>query len=303
VSLLPFAKMEGLGNDYVYVFSPGGRVAEPARLARVLCDRRRCVGADGLVLISRSGVADAAMRIFNRDGSEAEMCGNALRCVARFLYERGLAGKQSLTIATGAGVLGAELHAGPGRAFEVTADLGEPDLRPEAIGLRAEGDSFLEGTLEVDGEAVRVSCVSMGNPHAVLFVPEISDAMVRELGPRLERHGAFSRGTNVEFVEVLDRSHLRMRVWERGSGETTACGSGAAAALVAAVRGGRAEPELTVTLPGGDLRLVWREDGRVYQSGPAELAFEGSVDLDRHGLPADAVADAALPGLVSGVSV
>jgi diaminopimelate epimerase len=295
---LPFVKMEGLGNDYVYVFSPSGEVKEPERLARTLSDRRTGIGADGLVVISLSEVADGAMRIFNSDGSEAEMCGNAIRCVARYLHDRGLAPAGSITVETTAGLLGTQLALQDGEVAIVTADLGEPRLDAEAIGLGEAGDNVLDSLIHVDGEDVRVSCLSMGNPHAVLFVPQITDSLVHRLGPRLEKHPAFSRGTNVEFAEVVGQSHLRMRVWERGSGETSACGTGAAAVVVAAALTGRTSREATVTLPGGDLLHDWRDDGHVYQTGPAHLVFEGAIDLTSHDLPADAVPDAQLPALV-----
>ena len=282
MGLLKFTKMHGLGNDFIVLDG----VSEPlpevdwGRAARALCMRHFGVGADGLILVLPSEVADFRMREFNPDGSEAEACGNGLRCFAKFVYEHGLTGKTEIEVETLGGVTRPSLKVEGGRVASVRVDMGPPRLRPEEIPARVEGERAVEVPIEVAGEAVRATLVSMGNPHCVIFVEDVDGAPVHELGPKLERHPIFPNRANVEFVEVVSPSELKMRVWERGAGETLACGTGACASLVAASLTGRAGRRATVRLLGGDLLVEWADDGHVYLEGPAEEVFRGEVDLE-----------------------
>ncbi len=277
-----FTKMHGAGNDYVYVdcFSQP-QPEDPAALAQRISDRHFGVGGDGLVLILPSTAADARMRMFNADGSEAEMCGNAVRCVAKYVYDRGLAQKPTLRIETGRGVLSLDLDVAGGRVERVRVDMGEPILAADEIPTTLPGNSGVPGCPVVDadlpigGRRLRVSCVSMGNPHCVSYVPKLSDYWVLRIGPKVETDPNFPRRVNAEFVEVLSRGEVRMRVWERGSGETLACGTGASAVCVAGVLSGRTERKVLVHLRGGDLELEWAEDNHVYLTGPAVEVFCG----------------------------
>jgi diaminopimelate epimerase len=272
-----FVKMQGCGNDYIYV--DGFRQPmppDPPRLSRTISDRHFGVGGDGLILICPSEKADARMRMYNADGSESEMCGNGIRCVAKFVYDHGLVRKSPLTIETGRGVLTLDLEISGGKVRQVCVDMGEPILQAERIPARLPGDPPLEAVLEVAGQTLRVTCVSMGNPHCITFVDAISDPHVLGLGPQIERHPAFPRRVNAEFVRVNRPDDVTMRVWERGSGETLACGTGACAVAVAGHLTGRTKRRVTVHLPGGDLQLDWSEaDNHVYMTGPAVEVFQG----------------------------
>jgi diaminopimelate epimerase len=273
-----FLKMHGCGNDYIYVDCFREKPpADPAAVSRAISDRHFGVGADGLILIGPSEKADARMRMFNADGSEAEMCGNGLRCVAKYVYDHGIARKERLTVETGRGVLTVDLEVEGGKARRVRVDMGEPILRSADIPTALPGDPPVDVSVRTGpGESLRVTCVSMGNPHAVVFVKEITDDHVLRVGPRLERHEVFPRKTNVEFVEVHSPAEATMRVWERGSGETMACGTGACAAAVAGVLTGRLDRTVLIHLRGGDLDLHWSEaDNHVYKTGPAVEVFSG----------------------------
>ncbi len=281
---IPFVKMHGCGNDYIYVDCRERVVEDPAALARRLSDRHFGVGADGLILILPSERADFRMRIFNADGSEAEMCGNGIRCFAKYLYDRRLIASEQTTIETGAGVLTVRIQARDGVARAVTVNMGTPRLERSEIPIegppgRAVDDEL---TIELPHEGnitLRYTAVSMGNPHCVIFVEGLDDYPVATHGPLIENHRLFPNRTNVEFVEVLGRNELKMRVWERGSGETLACGTGASASLVAAALNGKTDRRATVHLLGGDLEIEWADDGCVYLTGPAEEVFEGVVEL------------------------
>jgi len=277
-----FTKMQGAGNDYVYVDCFAQPVPEnPAELARRISDRHFGVGSDGLVLIRRCEVADARMQMFNPDGSEAEMCGNALRCVGKYVYDHGLCRRETLKIETGAGVRDLELEVTDGRVHRVRVDMGEPILEPEKIPTTLPGNPLVEGSpvvdvdLNVAGEQLRVACVSMGNPHCVTFVEELSDRWVLEIGPQVEVDPHFPNRVNAGFVEVISPAEIHMRVWERGAGETLACGTGACAACVAGVLAGRTARKILAHLPGGDLELHWAEDNHVHKTGPAVEVFSG----------------------------
>lgn len=272
-----FTKMHGSGNDYVYVNcfdqTPPENLPE---LARRVSDRYRGIGGDGLILIRPSEVADARMQMFNADGSESEMCGNGLRCVAKYVYDHGLCRRPSLRIETGAGVLSLDLEFSDGRVQEVRVDMGEPVLQGLEIPTTWTGDTVVNAELALDARTLAVTCVSMGNPHCVVYVEELSDDWVLGVGPRIENDRHFPNRVNAEFVEVLSPTEVRMRVWERGSGETLACGTGACAVCVAGALTGRTGRAILAHLPGGDLRLEWSdEDNRVRMIGPAVEVFSG----------------------------
>ena len=272
-----FVKMQGIGNDYVYVDC----IRQPmpndiATLATKISDRNFGVGGDGLILICPSDKADARMRMFNNDGSESEMCGNGVRCVAKFVYDHGIAKKTSLAIETGRGVLKLELETAGGKCHQVRVDMGEPILIAENIPTTLLGTPPLEVPLVIDGVELKVTCVSMGNPHCITFVKEITNEMVLGIGHKVEKHSAFPRRTNVEFVRVDNPGEITMRVWERGSGETLACGTGACAVAVAGVLTGRTDRSIIAHLRGGDLRLDWsKTDNHVFMTGPAVEVFQG----------------------------
>jgi diaminopimelate epimerase len=273
-----FTKMQGCGNDYVYIdcFNQAAPADAPA-LSRAISARHFGVGSDGLILICRSERADAHMRMFNADGSESEMCGNGIRCVAKYVYDHGLVRKPTLTVETGRGVLTLDLETAGGKVSSVRVNMGEPILDAAGIPTALPGDPPVNVPLVVDQNlTLQVTCVSMGNPHCVAFVQEISDGLVHGIGPRIENHRAFPRRTNVEFVHVEKPGEMTMRVWERGSGETMACGTGACAVAVAGVLTGQTQRKVLIHLRGGDLHLHWSEkDNHVYMTGPAVEVFSG----------------------------
>jgi diaminopimelate epimerase len=272
-----FTKMHGAGNDYVYVDCFRQAMPhDPAGLSRAISDRHCGVGSDGLILIGPSDKADARMRMFNADGSEAEMCGNGIRCVAKFLYDHGLVRKPALAVETGRGVLTLDLEIQGGCVRQVRVDMGEPILEAARIPTTLPGNPPVEVPLALSDTTLPVTCVSMGNPHCITFVDALTDALVLGIGPRIERHPAFPRRTNAEFVRVNNPEDVTVRVWERGSGETLACGTGACAVAVAGVLTGRTQRRIVAHLPGGDLRLHWSEtDNHVYMTGPAIEVFSG----------------------------
>jgi diaminopimelate epimerase len=272
-----FTKMQGAGNDYIYVDCFRDRMpADPSKLSIKIADRHFGVGGDGLILICPSERADARMRMFNADGSEAEMCGNGLRCVAKYVYDHGIARKENLAIETGRGILKVELEVSGGKAKRVRVNMGEPILAAAGIPTTLTGDPPIEVPLQVGDSTLNVTCVSMGNPHCVTFVDAITDRLVHGIGPKVENHAAFPRRTNVEFVKVNFRDDVTMRVWERGSGETLACGTGACGVCVAGVLTGRTDRRVVVHLLGGDLELLWSEsDNHVYMTGSAIEVFSG----------------------------
>ena len=275
---LRFTKMHGIGNDYVYVDCFSQTLADPSALARRVSPRRTGIGSDGLILICPSRVADCRMEMYNADGSRGQMCGNGIRCVAKYVYEHGLAPRHVLHIETDAGIKTLQLHPVGKRVQRVTVDMGEPILDGRRIPVAADG-RVVDAPLQVDGTMYHVTCVSMGNPHCVIFVNDVAALSLEQLGPRFEHHPFFPERVNTEFIEVLNRTQLRMRVWERGSGETAACGTGACAALVAAVLNDRAEHRAVVQLNGGDLDIEWRNDNHVLMTGAAEEVFSGEIDV------------------------
>jgi diaminopimelate epimerase len=273
---MQFTKMQGAGNDYIYVDCfAHNPPRDPADLARRISDRHFGVGGDGLILICPSEVADARMRMFNADGSESEMCGNGIRCVAKYVYDHGHCRKPSLRIETGRGVLSLDLQTAGGRVERVRVNMGRPVLTAAEIPTTFSGERAVNVPLEVAGRRLSVTCVSMGNPHCITYVDKLSDEWVLGLGPQIEVDPHFPRRVNAEFVEIVSPEEVRMRVWERGSGETLACGTGASAVCVAGVLAGRTARRILAHLPGGDLELHWADDDHVYMTGPAVEVFRG----------------------------
>ena len=287
-----FTKMHGLGNDYVYVDGFEEQIDDPVALAQVISDRHTGVGSDGLILILPSDKADSRMRIYNADGSEAEMCGNGLRCVAKYVFEHGLAKSRgpfavpgttdspfnaSLALETGNGVLTVGLTTeASGQVSQICVDMGEPKLMPEQIPMILEGDQVIDAPIETAQGRFLMTCVSMGNPHAVLFTEDVQGIALTELGPSIETHPVFPNRINAHWVQVMGPHEIRMITWERGSGITQACGTGACACCVASVLTGKTERECTAHLPGGNLHLNWNEqDNHVYMTGPAVEVFRG----------------------------
>jgi diaminopimelate epimerase len=275
---LKFTKMHGAGNDYIYVNGFTQTIENPSELALAVSDRHFGIGSDGLVLILPSEKADIRMQMFNSDGSEAEMCGNASRCVGKYAFDNGLTNKTEISLETKAGIKYISLLEGDAKARKVTVDMGEPILDAETIPVVADKSPVLNIPLTIDGKEWRMTCVSMGNPHAVTFTEGIKDLDLPVIGPKFEKNPIFPRKTNTEFIEVVDRKTLNMRVWERGAGETLACGTGACASAVAAVLNGFTDRKVTIHLLGGDLQVEWRElDNRVYMTGEAVTVFEGEI--------------------------
>ncbi len=271
-----FTKMHGIGNDYVYINCFEERVEDAPALARKMSRQHYGVGSDGLILICPSDVADFEMKMYNADGSESEMCGNGVRCVGKYVYDRGLTDKTVFTVMTGAGLMVLRVKVLKGKAAAIRVDMGAPELRPELVPVNLPGETVMGHRLQVGSSVYEIHCVSMGNPHCVIFVKDPDQIDVEQVGNLLENHPIFPNRANIEFVQVVSRDHLRMRVWERGSGETLACGTGACASLVAAVLTGRANRQVTMDLLGGSLDLDWSfEDGHVYQEGPAKFVFDG----------------------------
>lgn len=278
--MMKFTKMHGLGNDYIYVNCFDQKIDNPGELARKLSDRHFGIGSDGLVLILPSEKADFRMRMFNSDGSEAEMCGNAIRCVGKFVYDNRLTDKKTITVETLAGIKTLEMTEKDGIIMLVRVDMGEPILEPARIPVKTDKDIFISEKIDVSGQYFNVTCVSMGNPHAIAYVDDVDNFPVDKIGPLLENHQLFPKRINAEFVQVIDRNTLKMRVWERGAGETMACGTGACAVLVASVLNGITERRAAVKLLGGDLFIEWDEKtNKVFKTGPATTVFEGVIHI------------------------
>lgn len=277
----PFVKMHGLGNDYIYFdcIRQPKLIADPRAAAARLADRHFGIGGDGIVLILPHPQCDFEMRMYNADGSQAEMCGNAVRCVGKYVYDNGYTRKTTLTVATGAGQIGLELRISNGLVDQVRVDMGAPILNGRDIPTTIDRNPVVNEPIDVQGTRVFATCVSMGNPHCVLFVDDLDNAPVGQLGPLLEHHSLFPQRINVEFVRIRSRTDMDMRVWERGSGETMACGTGACAVAVAGVLNGLSEQQVTVHLRGGDLSIGWGDDNRVYMTGPATFVFKGEVEV------------------------
>ncbi|MCG6158392.1 diaminopimelate epimerase [Rubinisphaera margarita] len=274
---MKFTKMHGAGNDYVYVNLFQEKLPGPAaEIAPIVANRNTGIGGDGLILIEPSDKADARMRMYNSDGSEAEMCGNGVRCVAKYVYDHGIAKQEELQIETGAGVLKLQVFPEQGKVQRVRVNMGQPILESAKIPTTLPGDPPVNAKLDVSGRILEVTCVSMGNPHCITFVDEVTDDWVLKTGPLVEKHPAFPRRVNAEFIQVVSPEEFIMRVWERGSGETLACGTGASAVAVAGVLTGKMGRKVTGHLLGGDLELEWCEKTNdVYMTGPAAEVFSG----------------------------
>ena len=273
---MKFTKMHGCGNDYVYVNLFEETIADPAQLSIAVSDRHFGIGSDGLITIGPSDVADFRMRIYNADGSEAEMCGNGIRCVAKYVYDHELTSQTTITVETGAGIKTLDLLVENGKVTQVTVDMGEPILAPEEIPVVAEGTRVVDEPILVDGKEWRMTCVSMGNPHAVVFVDDVANLELEKYGPDFENHTRFPKRTNTEFVQVHSRTEASMRVWERGSAETWACGTGTCASVMACILNGYTDNKVLVHLRGGDLVIEYNPDNNhIYMTGPATEVFQG----------------------------
>lgn len=272
-----FTKMHGIGNDYVYINCFDQNIDNPSELAIKMSPRRFSVGADGVILICPSDVANAKMRMFNLDGSEGKMCGNGIRCVGKFIYDNGIAKKDTVTVETLSGIKTLKITERDGKAEIITVDMGKAEFTPEKIPAIADCDTIIDTAITVNGDEYNITAISMGNPHAVTFCDEIDSLNLEKIGPYFEHHEMFPEGVNTEFIRVIDENSLQMRVWERGSGETFACGTGACAAAVSAVVNGycKCESEITVHLVGGDLFITYTADGTVYMRGGATTVFDG----------------------------
>lgn len=275
---MKFTKMHGIGNDYVYVNCLKEKIEDPEKMAIFVSERHFGIGSDGLILIYPSEVADFEMRMYNADGSRGEMCGNGIRCVAKYVYDYGLTDKTSISVETLGGIKYLDLTVEDGKVVQVKVDMGSPVLAAKEIPIVSEQEQVIDEILEVNGQEYRMTGVSMGNPHTVIFVDDVQGLDLEKIGPDFENHPRFPRRINTEFVCVIDSKTVEMRVWERGSGETLACGTGACATAVACVLNGKTEDEITVKLLGGDLQIHWdREADKVYMTGPATVVFDGEL--------------------------
>ena len=278
--MLQFTKMHGLGKDYVYMDAINQKIENRSELAKFVSDRHFGIGSDGLILICPSEKADFRMQMFNQDGSEAEMCGNGIRCVGKFVYDKGLTKKETITVETLAGIKTLVMTAKNGKIETARVDMGEPILEPEKIPVISNENPVKNLKLEVENKDFTFTCVSMGNPHAVTFIKEdVNKFDICKYGAKLEVNKAFPKKANIEFINVIDDKTLKMRVWERGTGETLACGTGACAVTVSAILNGYTKRAVTVHLLGGDLKIEWnKNDNHVYMTGPATTVFEGKID-------------------------
>lgn len=279
---MKFTKMHGIGNDYVYVNCFEETVENPERLSELISDRHFGIGSDGLVLIMPSDKADFRMRMFNADGSEGMMCGNATRCIGKYVYDKGMTDKTEITLETKSGIKKLKLFPENGKVKTVLVDMGKAIIKPADIPVLAEGENFISRKIEVNGNEETVTCVSMGNPHCVIFTDKnVDDFELEKIGPNFENHPLFPERINTEFANVIDSNTVKMRVWERGSGETWACGTGACATAVAACLNGhcKRDEEIRLMLRGGDLFITYKSDGTVLMRGPATTVFRGEIDI------------------------
>lgn len=288
--MLEFTKMQGIGNDYVYIDCTKKELENPEKISQIVSDRHFGIGSDGLILILNSKIADFKMEIYNADGSQAEMCGNGIRCVAKFVYDKGLTDKTKIKIETLAGIKELELNVENGKVKTVKVDMGEPILEAEKIPVYIDEKMKTEGItptsviknlkLEAYNQNFTFTCVSMGNPHAITFIDNVEKFDVKKFGSVFEVAKAFPKKSNIEFVEIIDKENINMRVWERGSGETMACGTGSCASVVACILNNKTSNKVKVHLLGGELYIEWnKENNHIYMTGPAEIVFEGKIDI------------------------
>ena len=277
---MKFTKMHGLGNDYVYVNCFEEKIDNPPAVARFVSDRHFGIGSDGLIMINPSKVADFEMEMYNADGSRGEMCGNGIRCVAKYVYDYGLTDKTQISVETLGGIKYLDLTVEDGKVSLVKVDMGKPELKADLIPILSEREQVIDEPIEVDGKEYHMTGVSMGNPHAVIYVDDVKGLDLEKIGPKFENHERFPKRINTEFVHCIDRQTVEMRVWERGSGETLACGTGACAVAVSSILNNLTDTQVTVKLLGGDLQIEWdREKDRVFMTGPATVVFDGVIDI------------------------
>lgn len=277
---MKFTKMHGLGNDYVYVNCFEEKIGNPPAVSRFVSDRHFGIGSDGLIMINPSKTADFEMEMYNADGSRGEMCGNGIRCVAKYVYDYGLTDKTQISVETLGGIKYLDLTVEDGKVSLVKVDMGKPELEADLIPIISEREQVIDEPIEVDGKEYHMTGVSMGNPHAVIYVDDVKGLDLEKIGPKFENHERFPKRINTEFVHCIDRQTVEMRVWERGSGETLACGTGACAVAVSSILNNLTDTQVTVKLLGGDLQIEWdREKDRVFMTGPATVVFDGVIDI------------------------
>ena len=277
---MKFTKMHGLGNDYVYVNCFEEKIDNPPAVARFVSDRHFGIGSDGLIMINPSKTADFEMEMYNADGSRGEMCGNGIRCVAKYVYDYGLTDKTQISVETLGGIKYLDLTVEDGKVSLVKVDMGKPELEADLIPIISEREQVIDEPIEVDGKEYHMTGVSMGNPHAVIYVDDVKGLDLEKIGPKFENHERFPKRINTEFVHCIDRQTVEMRVWERGSGETLACGTGACAVAVSSILNNLTDTQVTAKLLGGDLQIEWdREKDRVFMTGPATVVFDGVIDI------------------------
>ena len=277
---MKFTKMHGLGNDYVYVNCFEEKIDNPQAVARFVSDRHFGIGSDGLIMINPSKTADFEMEMYNADGSRGEMCGNGIRCVAKYVYDYGLTDKTQISVETLGGIKYLDLTVEDGKVSLVKVDMGKPELEADLIPIISEREQVIDEPIEVDGKEYHMTGVSMGNPHAVIYVDDVKGLDLEKIGSKFENHERFPKRINTEFVHCIDRQTVEMRVWERGSGETLACGTGACAVAVSSILNNLTDTQVTVKLLGGDLQIEWdREKDRVFMTGPATVVFDGVIDI------------------------
>ena len=280
---MKFTKMHGTGNDYVYVNAVSENIDDGSDLAKILSNRNYGIGSDGLILIKSSDEADFYMDMYNSDGSKGKMCGNGIRCVGKYVYDKGLTDKENIKIETGSGIKDLKLHIEDSKVTSVTVDMGQAITNPKDIPVISDEDEIIDMPIEVGGSIYNITCVGFGNPHAVVFVENTQDVKVEEIGPLFEHHEIFPDRVNTEFVTVVSKDRIDMRVWERGSGETMACGTGACASAYASIRNGKTDNKVTVSLLGGELIIEYDESlNKIYMTGPAVTVFEGEIDLAQY---------------------
>lgn len=278
--IMEFTKMQGCGNDYVYVNGFENKIDNPNKLSEIVSDRHFGIGSDGLIVINPSEKADFKMSMYNADGSEGKMCGNGIRCVAKYVYDNKMTDKTTITVETLSGIKTLELNVKNDKVETVKVNMGTPILLPKDVPVVSDKDKFVDEPIVIDDKEYRITCVSMGNPHAITFIENTDDLEIETIGPKFENNPIFPDRVNTEFIQVLDRNTVKMRVWERGSGETFACGTGACATVVACVLNGLTDDKVTVKLLGGDLFIEYnREENTVYMTGPAKVSFTGKIEV------------------------
>ena len=277
---MEFTKMQGCGNDYVYVNGFENKIDNPNKLSEIVSDRHFGIGSDGLIVINPSEKADFKMSMYNADGSEGKMCGNGIRCVAKYVYDNKMTDKTTITVETLSGIKTLELNVKNDKVETVKVNMGTPILLPKDVPVVSDKDKVVDEPIVIDDKEYRITCVSMGNPHAITFIENTDDLEIETIGPKFENNPIFPDRVNTEFIQVLDRNTVKMRVWERGSGETFACGTGACATVVACVLNGLTDDKVTVKLLGGDLFIEYnREENTVYMTGPAKVSFTGKIEV------------------------